>query len=340
MKSNRAGAGLVFLWAWALMFVVVAVAQAAPPQRWSVVELGALRSEGSNAWTLNNRGDVAGSSTAFSSGFFSTFHAFIWQNGVMTDVGASIGNPSGSANSLIAAINDRGTAVGSASPGEVYVWNDGVPSALGIAGQASGINKSGAIVGTTQTGPISRGGQFLAFLYQDGVMHTLGTLGGDESHAVAINDRGIVAGWSYTSPGTRATRGFIYKDGIMTALPTLGGRDSTAADINNHGVVVGMAEDASDSPHGFMWDERGGMRSIGVGFAPRAINDRGAVIGNVSFASYLYEDGTMTRLDTLPAVQAAGYRDLTFTDINDRGWIAGYGWKGSTGPLAVLLVPR
>ena len=59
-----------------------------------------------------------------------------------------------------------------------------------------------------------------------------------------------------------------------------------------------------------------------------------------SFIPYLYEDGTMTRLDTLPAVLAAGYRQITVTNINDRGWITGYGWKGSTGPLAIVLVPR
>lgn len=339
MKRNTPAAALAWLWAWAAIFLATAIAHAAPPQRWSVVELGALRTEGSNAFAINNRGDVAGSSTVASSGFFTTFHAFIWRNGVMSDVGAGIGTPPGN-NSLISAINDSGTAVGSASPGQVYVWKDGVPTALGIAGQGSGINKSGAIVGTTQTGPISQGGRFLAFLYRDGVMHTLGTLGGDESHAFAINDRGVVAGWSYTTPGTRATRGFIYKDGVMTALPTLGGRDSTAIDINSHGVVVGMAEDASDVPHGFMWDERGGMRSIGAGFSPRAINDRGAVIGHSSAVPYLYEDGTMTRLDTLPAFTAAGYRSLTVTDINDRGWIVGFAWKGSTGPLAVMLVPR
>ena len=325
--------------AWLTFLLVVTAVQAAPPQRWTLVELGALHGDGANAFAINNRGEVGGASRV-GGGFAPNYHAFIWKNGVMTDVGATLGDPPGSAYSSIQAINDAGTAVGSVAPGGVHVWNDGIPTALGIDGYADGINKSGAIVGTTLTGPISQGGQYVAFLYQDGVMHTLGTLGGDESHALAINDRGVVAGWSYTTLGTRATRGFIYKDGVMTALPTLGGRDSVATGINNHGVVIGWAEDASEMPVGYLWDERGGLRAIAPGFNPSGINDRGAVVGSLGTVPYLYEDGIFTRLDTLPAVQAAGYRSLSVFDINERGWIVGHAWKGSTGPLAVMLVPR
>ena len=42
-----------------------------------------------------------------------------------------------------------------------------------------------------------------AFLYSNGRMTDLGTLGGGESHATGINDSGQVVGWSYTASGAK-----------------------------------------------------------------------------------------------------------------------------------------
>jgi probable HAF family extracellular repeat protein len=334
MNKNRFGARF-FLGCFAI-FLVSAFAQAAPPQRWSLVELGS----GSRAWAINNRGDVAGGMFAPSGGYLQT-HAFLWQNGFIQDLGASVGTPPGSATSIVLTMNDRGVLAGTVD-GVATVWQDGVATSLGInTPMVSDINKSGTIVGTYLTGPIRFGGRFLPYIYQNGVLTTLGTLGGDEAHAEAINDHGVIAGWSYTNLGTRQTRALVYENGVMRDLGTLGGRDSMAFDINNHGVVVGMAEDASDGPVGFIYDDRGGMRALPQFFIPQAINDRGAMIGNISPFPYLYEDGMFTRLDTLPAVRAAGYTSIFPTAINDRGWITGYGTKaGSTQYSAFLLMPR
>lgn len=48
----------------------------------------------------------------------------------------------------------------------------------------------------------------------------------------------------------------------MRDLGTLGGDDSYAADVNDVGVVVGRALDGSQTPHGFVWTSRTGMRQL------------------------------------------------------------------------------
>src|SRR5262249_16378045 len=64
----------------------------------------------------------------------------------------------------------------------------------------------------------------------------LGTLGGDASNGMALNDLGHVVGESTTAAGE--THAFLWRGGHMTDLGTLGGKVSTALAINNHDAVV------------------------------------------------------------------------------------------------------
>ena len=56
-----------------------------------------------------------------------------------------------------------------------------------------------------------------AFLYSNGVMTDLGTLGGSYSLALNINDAGQVVGWSWNADDT-TTQGFLYSNGMMGGL--------------------------------------------------------------------------------------------------------------------------
>jgi probable HAF family extracellular repeat protein len=164
-----------------------------------------------------------------------------------------------------------------------------------------------------------------------------------------VNDKGVVVGASQL-PGNALTHAFVYENGVMRDLGSLGGSYSGAVDINSHGVIVGMSEPPGGGTRAFIYD-RGGMRPL---FGPnvtvpagqqyvQAINDRGTVTGNIDNAAFVYEDGRLTILNTLPEVQAAGWGTLFVMDINDRGWITGWGWRGDDPTGAghgFVLIPR
>ncbi|HSN18143.1 MAG TPA: hypothetical protein VLV87_08025 [Gammaproteobacteria bacterium] len=147
----------------------------------------------------------------------------------------------------------------------------------------------------------------------------LGTLGGSDSAALAINDEDQVVGWADTVDGSH--HAFLYSDGVMQDLQTLaGGVDSYATALNQHGQVAGYSSINAFGPQfpeiyqGFIWDQDG-MKSLGALFCPcsyndrygkssgRGINDHGWVTGDSETArgnwvvhAMLWHDGTLDDL--------------------------------------------
>ena len=170
-----------------------------------------------------------------------------------------------------------------------------------------------------------------AFVYRDGTMVDLGTLGGAQSGAQGINNAGEVTGWAETAQTPQGGRhAFVTRDGVMHDLGTLGGDVGMGTAINGSGQVTGAAAIAEGSIHAFRWDggalidlgTLGGLSSAGSG-----INEAGDIVGLSSFDlfdiehAFLYRDGHMQDLGTI-----SGFPDdrSGATDINNRGDVVGW----------------
>jgi probable HAF family extracellular repeat protein len=203
-----------------LMSLVLAVQSPAQQQpRYKLIDLGTFGGPQSYvnipnnyAPVLTDRGTVAGWADTAAPDPYPGFcfnedcfvsHAFQSRNGVTTDLGALPGGASSasnwiSANGLIAGFSENGD-IDPLSPGfpqlRAVVWKDGRINDLGTlpAGGyesiGNAVNSRGQVVGlATNTIPdnFSLFGptQSRAFLWQDGVMQDLGTLGGTDALAV------------------------------------------------------------------------------------------------------------------------------------------------------------
>jgi probable HAF family extracellular repeat protein len=258
-------------------------------------------------------------------------HAFHWRNGVLSDLGALPGVNSSfgnwiSANGLIAGLSENGTIDPLLGVPEAHavLWRNGRMIDLGTLeggyeSYATGVDNRGQVTGSavnTIPDPFSPFGlQNRGFLWQDGTMRDLGTLGGPDTAPGPMNEQGQIAGFSLTSFIPNPTTGiptadpFLWKDGRMLDVGTLGGTFGNANALNNHGQVVGVSNLAGDLTfHPFFWD-RGVLIDVGTlggdNGTPNWINDAGEVVGNADLPgsqthdAFLWRHGVMTDLGNL-----------------------------------------
>jgi len=236
-------------------------------------------------------------------------HGARWQNGVSTDIGAlpGVGNSSASG-----AINASGRIAGTSQNGQVdpftgfpevraVVWTHDEIIDLGTFGGnfSLGItlNDQGEVVGFAANAipdpfPLFfPGTQTRAFLWRQGELLDLGTLGGNDAQSASVNQRGQVVGTSYTNLTPNDTTGiptvhpFLWENGRMIDLGTLGGTYAGPGScafgalacntpvqppfegsllINNKGQVIGTSNLAGDQVfHPFLW-ENGTMKDLGT----------------------------------------------------------------------------
>ena len=263
-----------------------------------VTDLGALaRGESSYAVAVNEHGAVVGASCRDTRGL-PDCRAFLWRNGGLTDLGTlagAYGEPD---------LNEHGQIAGTMRTGELgtnrspirraFLWQDGRRADLGTLGgprsDAAAINDRGQVVGSANTSARSKRPwtfePFIthAFVWERGKMRDLGTLRGESSHALAVNERGQVVGVASTKTGSHP---FLWSGGRMRDLGSLGGPNSEAKAVNERGQVVGAsdtpARDGKGNPvrHAFVW-ENGKLTDLGtLGGSSEAvaINERGQIIG-------------------------------------------------------------
>lgn len=281
-------------------------------------------------------------------------HAFRWQDGTVADLGALAPTETDCSNAY--RVNASGEIVGFSENGEVdplsgfnearaVRWKDGEIQDLGTLGGneslAVAINDRGQIVGFSLNliaDPYSlldnflgssNGTQTRAFLWQNGQVQDLGTMGtGNDAAALFINEHAQVAGYGYTSSIPNPVTGippidpFFWEKGKMTDVGGLGGAVGMPNFLNNRGQVVGVSSVAANPAacftesdpncHPFLWSqgELIDLKTTTIGGAPitvNGINDAGQIVGGgdfsssggSSFDSYLWENGVATDLGHL-----------------------------------------
>ncbi|MFZ0797301.1 MAG: hypothetical protein WCA13_08320 [Terriglobales bacterium] len=278
--------------------------------------------------------------------------AVIWKRGRVTNLGAL-----GGTQGVGYAINDLGQVIGASLTATPDPFAN---SSLNACLLCNGGTFSGSTIyfpATTETH---------AFLWQNGTMRDLHTLGGPDSNAFSINGRGEVAGWSFTSfvanpsTGVPTVDPFFWspEDGMID-LGSLGGTYGSVAWMNNGGTVAGASNLPGDATeHPFIWSKSEGMKDLGTlggTFGhPDWINDAGEVVGYATISNdqtghaFLWRNGKMTDLGTLgtdPQSESVSINSLgqvageTFT--NDGVDLRGFLWESGGSPvdLNTLIVP-
>jgi probable HAF family extracellular repeat protein len=301
------------------------------------VDLGSLGGF-SVAESVNSRGQITGRSATV----FGVTRAFLWEGGVMLDLGTLPGGTRSEAY----AINERGQVVGRSTFAEetcsvpdgcwrAFLYENGSMTDMGVLpghsqSAAFAINNRGQVVGIS--GGVSSTAHHPVFvwhavLWDKGDIRDLGSVPGALfTYAFGISESGQVVGWW----GDGATVSPVaWTRGTVVTLPSPPGASFTAAyKVNSRGQAVGYAGDRDYSRAVMWWKgevaDLGALHGATSNYA-RDVNNRGQIVGLSADRAFLWVKGHITELGPLP-----GGTQSFASAINEAGDVVGASYDGQT----------
>jgi probable HAF family extracellular repeat protein len=346
------------------------VAHAFRWQNGALSDLGTLPGgAGSIADAINSKGAMVGISDVFDALTGHRGDAVLWKHGQIIDLG-SLGGSFAAPND----INDReqivggglnttadpfgglGPFLGGTTQTRALLWQDGAMQDLGTLGGndafAISVNGRGQIAGNSYTNSIPNAETGIPtvhpFIWENGQMLDLGSLGGLYTVASKLNAKGQVAGTSDLA-GDQTAHPFLWQRGSLRDLGTLGGTFGSGNWLDESGGVIGGSFTKNNLLfRAFRW-ANGKMTNLGslngdqcsVAFGG---NSKGQVVGNSlsdcdhETHAFLWENGAMVDLNSfVPRGSGILLREGVF--INERGEIAVDGRLANGDVHAFVLVP-
>lgn len=338
MRGSKFAIGVVAMGIWGQ----------ATAQTYNVVNLGTLGGSNSEAYGLNDLGEVVGYSV-FSGD--PSRKAFKWtqQTGMQQLFGYQ---SEGEDNAR--GINNSGVVVGSASEGSWTTaarWTPGQftqgISFPGNSHRGLDINDSGNVAGIYYSNLTAQGG----FVMGNQAWTMPLAQNQEGSMAVKINDNNFMVGYRFSDVWEETEAVMWDPFSGVTSLIDFGG-DTVANGINNQNRVTGRSNYAnSDISHAYFWSQDTGMISIHTqasweSSTGEAISDDGTIVGAmyndqalVGTAFIWTAQTGMQNIEEMLDAQSQGWRIFTARDINSHGQIIGYGHHELYGTRALLLNP-
>ena len=338
--------------------LAVPIRMAAQHANYKLVDMGTLGGpasyltepgNGRGFLVLNSRGELAGKSDTpipnNGSGncppiCFDT-KVFRWERNVLIPLD---GLSTTIDNSDVGSINSRGWIAGNSATGDIdpitggqivhaVLWKENKAIDLGTLGSglessAAYVNDGGEVVGVSTINTIPDpfsflGGSIHPFIWKDGVMRDLGTLG---------TGTDAFTGSSCANKSSGQVTGFSFID--YTDLGTLGGDFTITTWLNDAGEVVGGTTTAGEAEfHAALWRD-GSITDLGTldgdcFSLAHAVNSSGQIVGEsgscfIALRAFLWDEGRIVDLNTLIPANSS-LQLVVAANINDKGEIAGTG---------------